>query len=191
MLLKLKVLKKIRSGDISIVYRKWKRPSVKKGSVINSAVGQLKILKVEQIEEERINRNEINKAGYSDWKDLVNDLRKYDGQIFKVTLRYVGEDPRISLREKIDISDTEMKNILSKLDRLDRYSKQGSWTNETLKSIDTYPELRAADLAKKLGRDKDWLKIQIRKLKNMGLTISLEKGYKISPRGSAVLNAIK
>jgi hypothetical protein len=47
--------------------------------------------------------------------------------------------------------------------------------------------LRAADLARMLGREKDWLKINIRKLKNLGLTISHETGDEISPLGKVVL----
>ena len=49
------------------------------------------------------------------------------------------------------------------------------------------PGSRAADLARQLGRDKDWLKVHIRQLKELGLTESLEVGYRLSPRGEALL----
>lgn len=49
------------------------------------------------------------------------------------------------------------------------------------------PGRRAGDLAEALGRDKESLELDIRKLKNLGLTHSLETGYRISPRGAAYL----
>ncbi|SEC56154.1 hypothetical protein SAMN04489729_1871 [Amycolatopsis lurida] len=46
---------------------------------------------------------------------------------------------------------------------------------------------RPQKLADPLGHDKDPLKVDIRKLENLGLTLSLEVGYRISPRGAAYL----
>lgn len=42
-----------------------------------------------------------------------------------------------------------------------------------------------------LGVDKEWFKLNVRKLKNLGLTESLETGYRISPRGRALLKRAK
>jgi Mn-dependent DtxR family transcriptional regulator len=47
--------------------------------------------------------------------------------------------------------------------------------------------VRAADLAKHLGRDRKSFKTDVRKLKELGLTESLEVGYRLSPRGRAWL----
>jgi hypothetical protein len=47
----------------------------------------------------------------------------------------------------------------------------------------------AATIARQIGFEKDWLKINIRKLKNLDLTISHDPGYTLSPRGVAVSNA--
>ena len=49
------------------------------------------------------------------------------------------------------------------------------------------PGRRAADIATDVGLPRDELKIRIRRLKALGLTISLETGYEISPRGAAYL----
>ena len=44
------------------------------------------------------------------------------------------------------------------------------------------PATRAADLAaEEFGRERDPFKIDVRKLKNLGLTHSLEVGYELSP----------
>jgi hypothetical protein len=46
-------------------------------------------------------------------------------------------------------------------------------------------------ISETLHIEKTWLKPNIRKLKEMGLTISLEVGHKISPRGKAYLKSLK
>ena len=49
------------------------------------------------------------------------------------------------------------------------------------------PAVRAGDLADELGRERLSFKTDVRKLKALGLTESLEVGYRISPRGQAWL----
>lgn len=49
------------------------------------------------------------------------------------------------------------------------------------------PGVRAADLAAAAGRETLPFKRDVRKLKELGLTESLEVGYRLSPRGAALL----
>jgi Mn-dependent DtxR family transcriptional regulator len=56
-----------------------------------------------------------------------------------------------------------------------------------LRLISERPAVRAPDLAASLGRETQPFKTDVRKLKEMGLTESLEVGYRLSPRGRAVL----
>jgi biotin operon repressor len=44
-------------------------------------------------------------------------------------------------------------------------------------------------LAEALGRERFALKADVRKLKRLGLTLSLEVGYELSPRGRSYLDA--
>jgi hypothetical protein len=46
---------------------------------------------------------------------------------------------------------------------------------------------RAADLAASFGRETQPFKLDVRKLENLGLTLSLDVGYRLSPRGEASL----
>jgi hypothetical protein len=39
------------------------------------------------------------------------------------------------------------------------------------------------------GQDKEQIKLNVRKLKNLRLTKSLETGYRVSPRGKALLRS--
>jgi hypothetical protein len=73
------------------------------------------------------------------------------------------------------------------LDRLDRARRTGPWTREILQLIASRPGVRAPDLAGSLGRDTRPFKADVRKLKELGLTHSLEVGYELSPRGRAYL----
>ena len=70
-------------------------------------------------------------------------------------------------------------------------SRVGPWTLRVLKAIERHPNLAAIRLAEMLGYEKAWLKLNIRKLKNLGLTISHQPGYELSPRGSAVARAMR
>ena len=58
---------------------------------------------------------------------------------------------------------------------------------ETLVLIAENPGVRAEDLAASVGREKMPFKLDVRKLKEMGLTESLLTGYRLSPRGETVL----
>ena len=53
--------------------------------------------------------------------------------------------------------------------------------------IERCPATLAADIAHSIGREKLPFKADVRKLKELGLTESLEVGYRLSPRGRAYL----
>ena len=57
-----------------------------------------------------------------------------------------------------------------------------------MRAIAAAPGLRAGDLAAGLGRERLPFKADVRKLKALGLTESLEVGYRLSPRGRAYLD---
>ncbi len=52
--------------------------------------------------------------------------------------------------------------------------------------IATRPAVAAAELAAETGLEKPVFKSRIRRLKELGLTESLETGYRLSPRGERV-----
>jgi hypothetical protein len=172
MLFKIKHLKGIKSGDISLAFRKWKSQRIKKGSIIKTAVGQVEIVNVTTINENQIDDNSARKSGYNSSVDLLNILGNREGVLIRIEVRYNSPDPRIALRKKTQLSEEEMQAIMKKLNRLDQYSKSGPWTKKVLQAIRENPELRAVDLALELDREKDCLKPNVRKLKNLGLTIS-------------------
>ena len=80
------------------------------------------------------------------------------------------------------------EEIDRRLDRLDAASPTGAWTRATLGLIARKPAVRAGDLAAELGRERLPFKADVRKLKRLGLTESLDVGYRLSPRGRAYLD---
>ena len=191
MLFKQKYLSQIAKGDVNLAFRKWKKPTVKTGGTLLTPVGQLKIITVSPIEYEQISDQDIKAAGFYNREELDKALAsKSEGELFRISFELLGDDPRVALRESSAISEEELEKIINKLARLDAGGAVKNWTFNVLRSIKENPEKRAADLARYLGYEKLWLKPNIRKLKGMGLTISLPVGYKLSPRGETVLKRL-
>jgi hypothetical protein len=192
MLFKQNHLAGIKDGTISVAFRKWKKPAAKIGSKIKTAIGLIEILDVETVAENKITRKDAASAGFDTVENLRGTWKEIsDGQIYKITLRYYSVDPRIALRSQNDLTASELETLKKKLEKLDTLSKTGPWTTTVLNAINDHPRLRAADLAKSLGLEKLPFKINVRKLKNLGLTISEEVGYTISPLGKWILEKIK
>jgi predicted DNA-binding transcriptional regulator YafY len=59
-----------------------------------------------------------------------------------------------------------------------------------LRAIEARPGVLAAKLARALGRPRDEFKRDVRKLKVLGLTVSLEIGYRLTPTGESLVAAI-
>ena len=191
MLIKIKPLQLILDGKITLQFRKWMKPSVRQGTLLKTALGQIEIQQVTTVVERDITESDAISAGFDGRDALLQSLHKVEkGDIYKITVRYHSEDPRIGLRNNADLSSENFELIIKKLKRLDTASKDGPWTKETLQAISRNPRVVSTELAEKLGRERMWLKLNIRKLKNMGLTISHEVGYEISPLGKAVLNLL-
>lgn len=192
MLFKQQHLEGIQAGTISLAFRKWQRPTVKKGSLIKTAVGQLEIIDILPVEENTITESDAYQAGYLTKADLLKVLNhKIQGVCYKIMVRYHAPDPRIKLRSQTHLTNDQFQLITAQLNKLDRSSKVGAWTSLVMFTIEKNPEVRAVDLAEKLGLEKTWLKLNIRKLKNLGLTISHDTGYSLSPLGLTLLNEQK
>lgn len=185
-------LEGIRSGKVTLAFRKWKKPAVKEGALLKTAVGQVKVTGISPVNEEELTEGDALRSGFKDVAALKKELQKRpSGELYRIGVCYHSPDPRIVLREQTKLGDEEFLELREKLKRLDTYSKYGNWTLEILTAIQESPKLKAADLALKIGKEKEWLKLNIRKLKNLGLTVSHNTGYTISPRGAVFLQKYK
>lgn len=181
-------LRGIKSGKITLAFRKWKNTSVRTGSLLHTSVGLIEIRKIETVNENDITDNDALNAGFSDKNQLLKSFtHNSTGTIFKITVSYHSADPRIKLREQTGLSEQQFIDLKKKLEKLDNHSRQGHWTIKVLLTIKDNPNLHAIGIVKLTGFEKEWLKLNIRKLKNLGLTISHTVGYELSPLGKAFL----
>jgi hypothetical protein len=178
----------IADGSVTLAFRRWKRPAVRPGSRVRTAAGVVEILTVEEITEDRITPAEARGAGYGDPGDLRRELARLPGgTLYRIRLRLAGPDPRVALRERGDLDPGEAAEVRRELARIDRAAARGPWTGDVLRLIGELPATPAAVLAERLGRDTPAFKRDVRRLKELGLTESLQTGYRLSPRGRAVL----
>lgn len=192
MLIKEHHLQGIVKGKISLAFRKWNRPTVKAGGTLLTKMGQLAIDAVDIVSARSITEEEAAQSGFPSKASLLAELAKHPGEkLYRISLRYAGEDPRIALRENTEVSDMETAAIIKKLQGIDDRSIYGAWTKKVLSHIGRHPQMKAGDMAIDLNIDKEWLKVNIRKLKTLGLTESTMPGYRLSPRGEVVLEAFK
>ena len=87
------------------------------------------------------------------------------------------------------LSADEAAALGARLAGMDERSRHGPWTAQTLGLIRARPHIVASQLAGDVGRETAPFKADVRKLKRLGLTISHEVGYELSPRGRAFLAA--
>jgi hypothetical protein len=192
MLLSSQVLDGIASGTIQLAFRRWLRPSVRAGGTLLTARGQLEIRAVERVSPEQISEADAAAAGHASRALLLAELNRRDaGDLYRIELGALRPDPRGALRASPATDPAEIERLIGRLRRLDAASNAGPWTRRTLELIVAHPALRAARLSQLAGRELAPFKLDVRKLKALGLTESLEVGYRISPRGQALLDVLR
>jgi hypothetical protein len=179
-LFKLSQLERIATGEIDLQFRRWDRPRARAGGRQMTAVGVIAIDDVRVVR--RITRAEARRAGFATPNEVVRALRP-DGDLYRIALHLEGPDPRVALRETIAAGD-DLAALRRSVERL-------PWAMDYLRTIAEQPEVRAPDLAAAKGLETRVFKTRVRRLKELGLTISLSPGYRLSPRGEAFLREVE
>ena len=180
----------LTDGSITLAFRRWRKQAARAGGRQRTPVGELAIDAVDRVSPEEVTEDDARAAGYRDRAELLAEVDRHghaEGTLYRIALHLAGPDPRVALRERAEVTDDEWEVIAARLARLDRSSRHGAWTTTVLRLIAARPAVRAPDLAASLGRETQPFKTDVRKLKEMGLTESLDVGYRISPRGRTVL----
>jgi len=191
MLLKNKLIDEIKEGRVTLIFRRWRKAGVKAGGTQMTQRGVIGIDAVDVVTLDDITDLDAREAGFASKDDLVADLYDRDEDIYKIRVHFAGDDPRKSLRNNTNLNKTELAEIIAKLKQLDAGSKRGEWTQLYLQMIHDRPNTHAQILAESIGLDIPTFKPWVRKLKALGLTESLRPGYRLSPRGEKVLEALK
>jgi len=174
----------IAAGEIDLAFRRWPRARVKTGTALRTAIGVVEVVAVEVVDAADVSARDARRAGFPSHAALLAELDRHGaGPLHRIRLRHTGaEDPRIALRERASLSADERRELERRLDRM-------SGARELLALIAANPGVRAADLAARVGRELRLFKASVRRLKELGLTESLEVGYRLAPRGRALVRS--
>jgi hypothetical protein len=180
MLFKRAILHRLIDGSATVAFRRWRKPTVRAGGRLTTELGVLAIDAVERVDDDALTEEAARQAGFGSLAELQGLLRS-DGDLYRVRLHYAGPDPRVSLRDSAQLDEADLQGVVERLESMDRHK---AWVRPTLELIEAHPGRVAADLAAELGRETQQFKANVRRLKALGLTESLEVGYRISPRGA-------
>jgi hypothetical protein len=182
----------IRDSEVTMAFRRWKSPRVLAGRRYRTAAAIIEVDSINEIIEADVTDEDARRAGHANSIALLSDLPVRSGlPLYRIVFHVVDEpDPRAELAADAALTPDDVAAIARRLERLDLASSHGAWTRPVLEAIAAHPRRRAPDLAALFGRETQPFKTDVRKLKNLGLTISLRIGYELSPRGQAYLRAI-
>jgi biotin operon repressor len=179
----------LHDGSITVAFRRWRRSQVVVGNQYRTGQGMVLAEAVDVITAGDITPELARAAGFPDVTAAVADLRgDPDLPLYCVRFRALdGPDPRDELASTATLSDDEAAAIAARLARMDAASKRGPWTAAVLAQIAARPAVSSVHLAETLDWERFDFKLHVRRLKALGLTISLDVGYRLSPRGAAYL----
>jgi hypothetical protein len=178
----------IANGDITLVLRRWDAPRTKAGGTQRTVAGTVRIDDVAEYPGSyRVTAAQARAAGYPDAKTARQELdRRPAKHTYVITVSYLAPDERPELAADDRLSAADVDAIAARLRRWDA-AAETPWTRKYLEMIGANEAVRAPDLAARVGLDVPRFKRRVRQLKGLGLTISLDVGYRLSPRGKAFL----
>jgi hypothetical protein len=179
-------------GEITRTFRTWTRPQVKVGGRYHAGPVDLIVDDLKKVPVRKLTDSDAQKSGFDDRHALVEFLRAREALddkavVWRVDFHAVERADEPSIADDRERTDADVEDIERRLERLDASSPTGPWTGTVLRLIAENPGVVSTDLAEKMGRERAAFKTDVRKLKRLGLTISLDVGYRLSPRGEAFL----
>jgi hypothetical protein len=177
----------IANGSITLVLRRWDVPRARAGGTQRTVAGTIRIDDVTEYPgNHRVTAAQARGAGYPDAATAQKDLDpRPAGHTYVIAVSYLGPDERPDLAADDRLSTADVDAIAARLDRWD--AATAPWTRRYLAMIGANEAVRAPNLAEREGVDVPRFKRRVRQLKSLGLTISLDVGYRLSPRGKAFL----
>ena len=183
----------IHSGAIVLAFRRWKRSQVTPGRRYRTGIDMVEVESVDVVEPSSVDATQVREAGYASVGELLADLRGDPAlPVYRIRLRRIDEpDPRDELARAASLAEADVAAIASRLERMDRASSRGPWTGAVLALIADSPGVVSTVLAEAIGWERQDFKLHVRRLKELGLTLSLDVGYQLSPRGESYVNHLR
>jgi hypothetical protein len=179
------------SGAVRLTFRRWQKPHVKPGGRYRChPIGVLQVDAVSRVRAADVTAADARLAGFSSVDELLGYAASAPGgpmgpetELWRVELHHGGDGDRVDVALDDALTADDIAAIRTRLERW------GDWPLPTMRLIQKHPRIAASKLAAKLGRDTLPFKVDVRKLKKLGLTQSFEVGYELSPRGTVFLAA--
>lgn len=175
------------AGTVSATYRRWSSPRARPGSRFTTRAGVVEVRAVTEVDEAALTETDAAQAGFASRAALLRwTATNGSGRLYRIELTLAGPDPRVALREADDLSPADLDALAARLGRMDRAASD-PWTHAVLRQIQLRPGTVSTELAAEVDLPRDYYKIRVRRLKALGLTESLDVGYRLSPRGRTYL----
>jgi hypothetical protein len=159
------------------------------GSRFTTSAGVVEVTSITPADQQQLTELDAADAGFDSVAELIKwSSAKGQGDLYRVGIVLAGPDRRVALRGADELDSGDVAALNTKLDRMDRAADQ-PWTRHTLRQIQRLPGVVSTELAAEVGQERHAYKLRVRRLKALGLTESLERGYRLSPRGVAYLTA--
>jgi hypothetical protein len=183
-------LRGLTEGTVNCTYRRWEVVRPKIGSRFTTSAGVVEVTSITAADEEQLTEQDAADAGFDSAAALVRwTSAKGRGDLYRIGIALAGPDPRVALRRSDELAAADVLALRARLDRMDRAADQ-PWTHSTLRQIQQLPGVVSTGLAAEAGQERRAYKIRVRRLKALGLTESLQRGYRLSPRGQAYLERL-
>jgi hypothetical protein len=179
----------VAAGRVTLTVRLWSRPQVKQGGRYNVGPVEIEVDDIELVPFGALTDDDLVRTGMTD-REAVRTRAAHAGPIADDTLVYRIEFHVVGKRRNPADRPADAKTVaevIAKLDAMDARSPHGAWTRPTLRLIGNHPGTVSTDLAATMHRSRPEFKVDVRKLKALGLTESLEVGYRLTKLGRAVV----
>ena len=176
----------IRAGEVTVTFRNWRRPHAKVGNVYRlRGGGAVRVTGLAPVRLDDVSDDDAVRAGFRDAQALAAFVGvDPEAEVTRVDFEVLAEAPR---KEAPRLG---LEDVLARLATTDRRSAK-PWTGVALALIEAHPGTRAADLAVAAGLETAKFKGNVRRLKALGLTQSLEVGYRLTDLGEEVAAALR
>ncbi len=183
---------RVANGEITVTWRLWKYAHVKPGRLYATGFlfgGAIAVEDVREVRAADVTDADALEVGQPDAAALIEYARSHTGRevtadtvLYRVQFHFETEAP-----PKPEYS---LEDVTKRIARLDKASRTGPWTLQTLRLIEENPGVVSRHLAPQMGMHRDDFKVNVRKLKGLGLTLSLPVGYELTELGQSCLDSL-